>query len=52
MSQVTSFSGLHLINFDPRYIKALDSAVLEYNYLIRPTLSLLTSHKKTQGYSG
>ena len=49
MSRVTSLSGLHLINFDPRCIKALDSAVLEYNYLrktFRPTLSLLTSHKK------
>ena len=49
MSRVTSLSGLHLINFDPRCIKALDSAVLEYNYLrktFRPTLSLLTSNKK------
>ena len=49
MSRITSLSGLHLINFDPRCIKALDSAVLEYNYLrktFRPTLSLLTSHKK------
>ena len=49
MSRVTSLSGLHLINFDPRSIKALDSAVLEYNYLrkkFRPSLSLLTSHKK------
>ena len=49
MSRVTSLSGLHLINFDPRCIKALDSAVLEYNYLrktFKPTLSLLTSHKK------
>ena len=49
MSRVTSLSGLHLINFDPRSIKALDSAVIEYNYLrktFRPTLSLLASHKK------
>ena len=49
MSRVTSLSGLHLINFDPRCIKALDSAVLEYNYLrktFKPTLSLLTFHKK------
>ena len=33
MSRVTSLSGLHLINFDPHCIKALDSAVMEYNYL-------------------
>ena len=33
MSRVTSLSGLHLINFDPHSIKALDSAVVEYNYL-------------------
>ena len=49
MSRVTSLSGLHLINFDPRSIKALNSAVVEYNYLrktFRPTLSSLTSHKK------
>ena len=49
MSRVTSLSGLHLINFDPHSIKALDSAVTEYNYLrktFRPTLSLLASRKK------
>ena len=49
MSRVTSFSGLHLINFDPHCIKALDSAVMEYNYLrktFRPTLPSLACHKK------
>ena len=33
LSRVKSISGLHLINFDPRSIKALDSAILEYNRL-------------------
>ena len=33
LSRVKSIEGLHLINFDPRSIKALDSAVLEYNRL-------------------
>ena len=49
ISRVTSLSGLYLINFDPHCIKALDSAVIEYNYLrktFRPTLPLLASHKK------
>ena len=49
MSRITSLSGLHLINFDPHCIKALDSAVIEYNYLrktFRPTLPLLAFHKK------
>ena len=48
MSRVTSLSGLHLINFDPRSIKALDSAIVEYCYLretFRPTLPSLKSHK-------
>ena len=46
---MASLSGLHLINFDPHSIKALDSAVTEYNYLrkkFRPTLPLLAFHKK------
>ena len=42
MSRVTSLSGLHLINMDPRSIKALDSAVLEYTYLTNITLHYLT----------
>jgi len=33
LSRVTSLDGLHLINFDPRSVKALDSAVIEYNRL-------------------
>ena len=33
LSRVTNLSGLYLINFDPRSIKALDSAILEYTYL-------------------
>ena len=49
MSRVTSLSGLNLINFDPRCIKALDSAITEYSYLrrkaFRPTLPSLFSHK-------
>ena len=47
MSQVTSLSGLNLINFDPQCIKALDSAITEYSYLrktFRPTLPSLSSH--------
>jgi len=31
MSRVTSLSGLHLINIDPRSIKALDSAIIKYS---------------------
>jgi len=53
MSRATSLSGLHLINIDPRSIKALDSAVLEYTYLcekFRPMLSHLGSHKKRPKY--
>ena len=49
MSRVTSLSGLHLINLDPRSIKALDSAVIEYTYLretFRPALPSLPTHKK------
>ena len=33
LSRVKSIEGLHLINFNPRSIKALDSAILEYNRL-------------------
>ena len=33
LSRVISLDGLHLINFDPRYVKALDSAAIEYNRL-------------------
>ena len=33
LSRVKSIEGLHLINFDLRSIKALDSAILEYNRL-------------------
>ena len=33
LSRVTSLAGLNLINFDPRAIKALNSAVAEYTYL-------------------
>ena len=33
LSRVTNLTGLHLINFDPCSIKALNSAVTEYTYL-------------------
>ena len=33
LSRVKSIVGLHLINFNPRSVKALDSAILEYNRL-------------------
>ena len=33
LSRVTKLSGLYLINFDPHFIKALDSAIVEYTYL-------------------
>ena len=49
MSRVTSLSGLYLINFDPHAIKALNSAVVEYNYLrktFKPTLCSLSSRTK------
>ena len=46
---ITSLSGLHLINLDPRSIKALDSAITEYTYLretFRPGLPSLPTYKK------
>ena len=49
LSRVTSLAGLHLINFDPRSIKALDSAVTEYTYLRKkfvPRLPSLCANKK------
>lgn len=33
LSRVTKLEGLHLINFNPSDIKALPSAILEYNRL-------------------
>ena len=48
LSRVTSLDGLHLINFDPRSVKALDLAVLEYNRLrkkYRPTLKQFSLSK-------
>ena len=33
LSRVKNIEGLHLINFNPRSIRALDLAVLEYNRL-------------------
>ena len=35
LSRYKSIDGLHLINFDPRSITALDSTILEYNRLRR-----------------
>ena len=49
LSRVTSLDGLHLINFDPRSVKALDSAILEYNRLriqYRPTLERFSVTKQ------
>ena len=49
MSQVSSLSGLHLINFNPHAVKALNSAFVEYNYLgktFKSTLCLLSSRTK------
>ena len=49
LSRVTTIEGLYLINFDPRSIKALDSALLEYNRLrqkFRPTLEQFTVTKR------
>ena len=48
MSRVTSLSGLNLINFDLRCIKALDSAITEYSYLrktFRPNSMFSHRHK-------
>ena len=56
MSRVTSLSGLHLINIDPKSIKALDSAVIEYSNLRNrfcPHLpSLSTTKKRPKSVSG
>ena len=49
LSRVTSLLRLYLINLDPRSIKSLDSAIVEYTYLrkkFRPLLPSLTSCKK------
>ena len=49
LSRVTNLTGLHLINFDPRSIKALNSAVTEYTYLRKtftPRLPSLAVTKK------
>ena len=49
MLRVTSLSGLHLINIDPRSIKALDSAIIEYSQLRQkfcPSLSPLSTSKQ------
>ena len=49
LSRVTSLDGLYLINFDPRSVKALDSAILEYNRLRlkhRPTLAQFSVTKQ------
>ena len=42
LSRVTSLDGLHLINFDPRSVKTLDSAIIEYNRLRKEYRSNLT----------
>ena len=49
LSRVTSLDGLYLINFDPRSVKALDSAIIEYNRLrrkYRPTLAQFSVTKQ------
>ena len=49
LSGVTNLAGLYLINFDPRSIKALNSAVTEYTYLRKkfiPRLPSLCINKK------
>ena len=49
LSRVTSLNGLNLINFDPRSIKALNSAVAEYTFLRKtftPKLPPLCANKK------
>ena len=49
LSRVTSLAGLNLINFDPRAIKALNSAVTEYTDLRKtfvPSLPSLSANKK------
>ena len=43
LSRVTKLSGLYLINLDPRSIKALDSAIVEYTYLRKKFRSMLPS---------
>ena len=49
LSRVTNLAGLYLINFDPRSIKGLNSAVTEYTYLRKkfiPRLPSLSINKK------
>ena len=49
LSRVTSLAGLNLINFDPRSIKALNSAVAEYTFLRKkftPRLPALSANRK------
>ncbi|KAL1448322.1 hypothetical protein WDU94_000591 [Cyamophila willieti] len=49
LSRVKSLSGVHLINFDPCQVKALESAIVEYNRLRtihRPDLVSLSLSKK------
>ena len=49
LSRVTSLAGLNLINFDPRSIKALKSALAEYTYLrnkFTPRLPSLSGNRK------
>lgn len=56
MSRVKGLSGLHLVNLDPKSIKASDSAIMEYSYLRKtflPELPSLPSHnRKAKAGSG
>ena len=48
LSRVTSLAGLNLINFDPRAIKALNSAVAEYTYLRKKFVPSLPHYLPTE----
>ncbi|XP_058863591.1 uncharacterized protein LOC117970172 isoform X1 [Acipenser ruthenus] len=52
LSRVTSLSGVHLINFDPTCIKALQTAVVEYNRLRGIYWPTLISMKETNTHKG
>ncbi len=51
LSRVTSLEGLHIINFDPKGVKAQNEAILEYNRLrekYRPDLDTLQINKSVK----
>lgn len=51
LSRVTTLEGLHLINFDPRFIKAQTNAIIEYNRLrkhFKPEMNIIDIARKSK----